>query len=347
MNEVRVYVSNWRCIAEADFSLSRINIFMGPNSVGKSSLAYAVYFAIKSLRRDPKILLSQLYGCDFKEIARREKDKPIFPIKIGINGLTLSIEEEEDRINVKRSGGISIWRSTYLLPSRRIGYLQALTLLPKLLREIRAKPEAEVTLRVIGSWIGGLIEVFKGIPLFPPLPAFLSDYNEALEGRSLEYSGRFGDAGRYIMSISPLLLLIDLIYEDPYTKLRLPTELAPDGILDMILFDTLTKNIKDSLLVIEEPEIHKNPVKIVEFTEHIVDRVLNNNLTIIMTTHTEIIPLTIAQLIVKGEAEINARDVKIYYFTRDPWTRLSEVKIYEDGTLEGLPDVEKITEHLF
>jgi AAA15 family ATPase/GTPase len=44
---VEVYIQNWRCVEELKLSLGRINVFMGPNASGKSSVAYAVYLAAR------------------------------------------------------------------------------------------------------------------------------------------------------------------------------------------------------------------------------------------------------------------------------------------------------------
>jgi len=40
---VRLYVENWRCVEEAEVSLEPVTAFVGRNSTGKSSLAYAPY----------------------------------------------------------------------------------------------------------------------------------------------------------------------------------------------------------------------------------------------------------------------------------------------------------------
>ena len=39
--------------------------------------------------------------------------------------------------------------------------------------------------------------------------------------------------------------------------------------------------------------------------------------------------------------------LKYNYLTRDPWTKLSEIELYEDGTLESLLDTEKLITRLF
>jgi predicted ATP-dependent endonuclease of OLD family len=36
---IKLKVTNWRCIENLELELSKINVFIGPNSTGKSSLA--------------------------------------------------------------------------------------------------------------------------------------------------------------------------------------------------------------------------------------------------------------------------------------------------------------------
>ena len=364
--EVRIMVNlrvvNWRCIENLELQLAKINIFVGKNSTGKSSLAYATYFASKSRSVDPQYLLTQLYGCGFDKVARLVEDRPQFPITVGIDGSEFSVKpselikipklpgETERPKDVRQTAEFEItkpssspWVDEFLLPSRRVNFIQIIMLLPKIVGELRTKPQSAL----IQSFIGGLFELFKSLPLFPPFGMFALDYTRALTGIQLESaSGEIKDAGSYVVNIHPLFSLIELTVQDPYINLQLPAELAPDGLLDFSIFDSMTQKIpKNSLVVIEEPEIHKNPLMVIEFTERITKRVLDKDITLIMTTHSDIPLITIGKLV--AEKVLRAADVKIYYLTRDPWTKLSEIKVYEDGTLESLPDTEKLITHLF
>lgn len=359
---VNLRVVNWRCIEDLELQLARINMFIGPNSTGKSSLAYAMYFASKSRAYDSQYLLTQLYGCSFDKIARLAENEPQFPITVRINSSEFSVKpkeliklpklpgETEEPKDTKQIAEFEIiklssspWTDEFLLPSRRVNYIQIIMLLPKIMGELRTKPEAAF----IQSFIGGLFELFKTLPLFPPFGTFALDYTRALTGIQLESAiGELKDAGSYVVNIHPLFSLIELTIQDPYIKLQLPAELAPDGLLDFSIFDSMTQKIpENSLVIIEEPEIHKNPLMVMEFTEHIAKRVLDKKITLIMTTHSDIPLTTIGKLVAKKA--LKAEDIKIYYFKRDPWTKLSEIELYEDGTLESLPDTEKLITRLF
>jgi predicted ATP-dependent endonuclease of OLD family len=43
MTLIKFHVKNWRCVEKLDLELSHINILIGPNSSGKSSLAHAAH----------------------------------------------------------------------------------------------------------------------------------------------------------------------------------------------------------------------------------------------------------------------------------------------------------------
>jgi hypothetical protein len=340
---VKLKIINWRCIDVLELELSKINVFIGPNSSGKSSLAYAIYLASKSSRFDPLTLIQQLYGHGFDKIARFSEERPQFPVVIKLNDSELHIELVNGEIKTVKPSS-SPWKDEYLLPSKRVGFIQVLMILPKLINEILKKSEATP----IASFAKGIFDLITiSLPLLPPLGLFATDYLRATTGISVEsLEGEFKGAGSYILKISMLMPLTELMFQDTHTKLNLPVELAPDGLVDFAVFDSLTKKIpKDSLVVIEEPEIHKNPLKIVEFTEHIVGKILERNLTLVMTTQSDIPLLTIGKLISKEV--LNVENVKIYYFTREPWTRIREIKVYSDGTFETLPDSEELITRLF
>jgi len=335
-------IRNWRCIKEANFDLARINIFLGQNATGKSSLAYALYFLSKVVKYDFKKLLTMLYGCELKDIVRKERNKRCYPVEVSVGksfakfgGRTRETPDE------------SPWNDEFLLPSRRVAYFQALRVLPKIAREVQKSPDSSSFLPLV---VGFIKPILEELPLFPPAQVFFTDLNKALTGYRIEpIRGDLKSLGGYVVEISPLLSLIEFTVRDPYTNLKLPPEMAPDGQVDALLINLiLEKATENSLIVIEEPEIYKNPVYQFEIMEKILDRAINKNLTVVITTHSEIIPLSITKLV--GEGNVSADDVRIYYLERtkeEPWTSVRKINVYEDGTLEELPDSEKITACLF
>ena len=83
--------------------------------------------------------------------------------------------------------------------------------------------------------------LFKTLP-FSPFGAFALDYTRALTGIQLESAiGELKNAGSYVVNVHPLFSLIELTIQDPYINLQLPAELAPDGLLDFSIFDSMTQ----------------------------------------------------------------------------------------------------------
>ena len=355
---MEVQVVNWRCIKDVELELSRLNVFMGRNSTGKSSLAYAIYFASKSSEQRPLTpddLLMQLYGYGFDMLARIADDEPQFPISIKIGDQELVVrpkQGEAGKLEVIRPRE-SPWVDEYLLPSRRIDYLHLLMFMSKLARaatgeRARTRPLTGALAGII-SMLGGFLEIFKELPIIPPFGRFAMDLTRALGVPIEPISGEIHDVGIYIVSVPYVLQLVDFTFKDPFTKLMLPLELSPDGIVDLSLFDIMTARVPEgSLIVIEEPEIHKNPVMVMDFAEQMARRALERDLTIVMTTHSDLIPSALAGLV--GHDFLKPDDLKVYYLSRTaekPWTEVTELEIYEDGTFEGFPDAEEVVSRLF
>ncbi|WP_456327984.1 AAA family ATPase [Archaeoglobus sp.] len=318
---MQVKIKNWRCIEEVEFDLSRINIFLGQNATGKSSLAYALYVLSRSHRFSPLNVIKNVYS-DLWKVVRRENDTGCFPIELTVEDF--SIEIYDDRRFAKQ--GKAVWSDETLLPSGRIVHFQIFELIKSGLKtesDIMALPLPSVAKEYIRNLLELKINIRKTII------AMLSDQS---------------------YTIIPEVKDIQMIVRDEYTNLiQTPIDLPPDGTLDRLLIESALKaKPENSLIVIEEPEIHKNPLLQIDMINRITELALSKKLTVVMTTHSEIIPLSIAKLI--EENKLRPDDVRIYYLTRskdEPWTKVKKIEIYEDGTLEELPDSEKVTAQLF
>jgi len=336
---MQVVVRNWRCIEHASFELEKVNVFVGQNATGKSSLAYALYFFSRASRADVNSTLKSLYGVGIRDVVRFHGKKPQYPVEIRVGKNTLKIDEvlaEPEKFE-------SPWKDEFLLSSGRLAYFKVTRALQKLVDEIKADDKFTV------SFIYGFKSLIEKL-IFPPASLFLSDLNKILTGYRIgPLKGDLKTLGRYIVRISPLLTLLSFTLRDPFTNLELPAELAPDGQVDQMLIDLfLERAERSSLVVVEEPEVYKNPLFQIEMARKMFRTAVKRNLTLVVTTHSEIIPLAIGKFVEAGE--LKSKDVKIYYFERSgksPWTRLRMIKVYEDGTLDELPDSEKTTASLF
>jgi hypothetical protein len=213
----------------------------------------------------------------------------------------------------------------------------------KAMGEVVKRPETFL----VASFVSFIAEVLKSLPAAPPLPAFISDYLRAVAGIDIEpQKGGVSGVGAFMLKTAPVFSLLVFTYRDPYVELELPLDLAPEGFIDFVILDTLARRMPQrALVVVEEPEIHKNPLKVMEYVERLVKIVEEKDVTVVMTTHSDLVVLTFAKLV--AQRRLRAEDVKVYYFTRKPRTRAEEVKIFPDGTVEKLPDWEEATAALF
>ncbi len=331
---VKLYVKNWRCIEEVEITLAPITVFLGKNSSGKSSLAYAAYFLTKVIEQgNPKEILMRLYGVSLNKVVRRQGGKKFYPLIVKMEE-DIYLEADGTHISLykHRPGPLS---TGYLLPSQRVYFFRMLQFLFKRLRR-RA-----------------IERIFKTKQLYmivPPMHLFLEDFMKLYIGRKFLEQHELGGLGTVVEKITPLLALIIYEYTDPFIEnLKLPLDLASDGLIDSAIIRIFVdKAQENSLLVIEEPENHKNPVQLIELTKYIAEEVIKRKLTVIITTHNDIIVRTLAKAV--EERKIRPSDVAVYYFERgpeNPWTRVRKLEIYEDGSIEELPDAEKIITALF
>jgi predicted ATPase len=314
---MEVYIQNWRCVEELKLQLGRVNVFMGPNGSGKSSAAYAIYLAARA-PRDPETFIAQLYGNGFDFLARNVYGRAQYPVVVRLGDAEIRLEED-GTASARGAGG-----EAYLLPAKRLAYIQ---LALAMYKAAMMKSPVEAS-----HLIGIYADVLKAMP---PLPVFFSDLMRAVAGIKIE-----PQKGAAVLALKAAAMLSK--YRDQHVEL--PIGLAPEGLIDFAILDAVASGRmpRKALLVVEEPEIHKNPLKVMEYVERLVKVVEEKDATVIATTHSDVVVLTLAKLVAQHRLKPE-EDVKVYYFVRDPWTRAEEVKIYPDGTVEKLPDWEEAT----
>jgi len=346
MTLIKFHVENWRCVEKLDLELSHINILIGPNSSGKSSLAHAVYILAKApMVRDVRELLRGLYGLELEFIARLGCSGPCYPVVLEAEGDSGRVE-----LRVRSSAELEVsgrlWSSAYIMPSQRIDYVRLLQLIQSVVR----REELEtVSGRTAISFVYSLAQML--ITGFPSLPSIFLDDLMKIMGpqRAVSEVAKFKDVGSLILEFIPLLSMTSYKYVDPYTNIELPATAAPDGVIDLGLIESfLSKAETGSLIAVEEPESHKHPLRLVELVEFMARRAVEGRLTLVVTTHSDLILHSLAKLVeVKA---IKPEDVTVYYLERGsekPWTTARRIHVYEDGTFEEIPHVAEVISRVF
>jgi AAA15 family ATPase/GTPase len=346
MTLIRFHVENWRCVEKLDLELSHINILIGPNSSGKSSLAHAAYILAKAPTvRDVGELLRGLYGLDVEFIARLGCSGPCYPIVLEAEGepgrVELRVESSEE---LEASG--RLWSSAYIMPSQRIDYVRLLQLIQSMVR----REELEtMSRRSTISFAYSLVQMF--ITGFPSLQSiFLDDLMKIMGSpRTVTEIVKLKDVGSLILELIPLLSMTSYKYVDPYTNIELPATAAPDGVIDLGLIESfLSKAETGSLIAVEEPENHKHPLRLIELVEFMARKAVEGKLTLVVTTHSDLVLHSLAKLVETGV--IKPEDVTVYYLERSsekPWTTARRIHVYEDGTFDEIPHVAEVISRVF
>jgi len=339
---------NWRCISDLEVSIRPITVFLGRNASGKSSLAYAIYLLTRATRGEPiDLLLWQLYGAGPEAVARVENGVSKYPIIISVDGARVVVNGPSQML----SEGESPWVDAFLFPSHRVSILKMASRLKYLAGR---PPDTHLTFEArtaVEFWAAGLawsmIIPLLGVATSPSTLLFLSDVIKLSTGIRPERRIN-AQSGSILTYVHPFIFSLD--YMDPYLPgVWLPAHLAPDGAIDDLFIRQMVERMpRKSLLIIEEPEIFKNPLTVKQLIEIIVSKALESESTIIMTTHDDIVVWTLTKLV--EERKIGNEHIAVYYLERgegNPWTSVRELKIYEDGTIEELPDYDTVMRHLY
>ncbi len=254
---------------------------------------------------------------------------------------------EDYVVDVKRLE--SVWSRCYILPAERITMLHIIYALPRMIQHLFR--DAPQLVSMFAGFVDTMMKLMSELPIIPPLPVFSEDLTELMTGLRVEQiERRVEDVGAY--RVTPIVLLWTFVVKilDPYIKgVELEPTQAPEGIVDFKLIDIAMSRARErSLVIIEEPEIHKNPVLVSTVVEDVVKAVKEKDLTVVITTHSELVPLTLCKCVRDGMIDVS--DVSVYYLERSiesPWTKVRRLEIDKSGYMEPIPAVEEVAVHLF
>jgi predicted ATPase len=100
------------------------------------------------------------------------------------------------------------------------------------------------------------------------------------------------------------------------------------------------KNRPDSMIIIEQPELHLHPVAHGDLAELFAKSAKENNQTFIIETHSENILLRLRKLIVENDFGFTKDDLVIYWIedAESKGKELREITVDEEGVLSDWPD---------
>lgn len=333
---------NWRCIESLNIRLAPVTILIGRNASGKSSTLYALYFLTRVFKMGSERvndILRTIYGADLSKIARIDNGRSNFPVEIMVKNEYKSMRFLANDINEVVLEGESIWNNAYLLPSYRLSLLKSLQYVDRVL-STTMKPEDLFIL----SFVKPFVEMLSKLYLLPPAPFFLEDMQRIFGGIGVEERIFIEKTGSLKIRVLPISFVREFEYVDEAIGQSFPADLAPDGALDLLLIKAFLKKMSENeLLLIEEPEIHKNPLMLLDIADYIAESV-KRGACVVCSTHSDIFVHAIARVF-KDPSK-----VAIYYLERSkesPWTTAREIKVYEDGTIEEFPGAEEILARLF
>lgn len=143
-------------------------------------------------------------------------------------------------------------------------------------------------------------------------------------------------------------LVVEANSSSPYVQILLQRDNVKVNIVDVgqgmnqALPLVVRANIKreDSIIVLEQPELHLHPAAHGDLMELFAKSAKENNQTFIIETHSENMLLRLRRLIVENDFGFNSDDVVIYWVedAEIGGQELREITIDEDGVLSDWPE---------
>lgn len=340
---MRLFLRNWRCVEKLEVELAPVTVFIGKNASGKSSIIYALYFLTKILNTGVERvdeLLNGLYGVGLREVARLVNNEPQFPVEIEVMNKSKRMKFYAESLNKINVDGEKIWSEVYLMPSHRLSIIKSIQYIDRRWLTTVKKPEEFYIL----WFVKPIFDFLFRLPLPPPAMYFIEDFQKILIGKQYPKRLLIEDAGVLEIHALPISYTRVLEYIDEATGQHYPADLAPDGALDLLLIKAFLRELSENdLLLIEEPEIHKNPVMLLNIADDIA-KAVERGAYVFCSTHSDVFVHAIAHVF-KDPSK-----VAIYYLERSkefPWTIARRIEVYEDGTIEEFPGAEEIIARLF
>lgn len=334
---IKLHIKDFGPIHEADLDIKPLTVFIGRNDTGKSYVAMLLYSLIKAhmiskakrykyeysiklrdyLKNSITRQIERIFDNYLEElVSKNSKDTNMqFTFKVGSKGYNFSVSKDQTNIQLygdTKLEDLVFKRNIVLLPSSRSGLLQTYLL-------IEAKRlEDEIEL------------VETDLTNEYPLPGNIADFIHLLLKYSIKEIGedkelikRFEEMlGGKIISKGGQLNFYDKQYD-----LEIRIDKASSGIQELTPLYLVIKHfdLKNLMLIIEEPEAHLHPELIINITR-VIAWLVRRGAYVIITTHSDYLfnMLNILIRLNKVDEAIRSK----WGFREDEYLKPDEVSVY-------------------
>ncbi len=336
---IKLHIKDFGPIHEADLDIKPLTVFIGRNDTGKSYAAMLLYSLIKAhiiskakrskyesmelreyLKNSIIRQIKRVFDNELEElINKNSKDiRMQFTFMVDSKGYDFSVGKSSEP-NIQLSDKTELKdlifkKDTILLPSSRSGLLHTYLIIAAV--RIEEESELEVT---------DLTKIY-------PLPGNITDFIYLLLKYSIKQIGE-EENEELIERLEKIIggkiegKVNGLYFHDERYNLDIRIDKASSGIQELTPLYLVIKHfeLKDLMLIIEEPEVHLHPELIIDMTR-VIAWLVRRGAYVIITTHSDYLFSKLNLLIKLNRVDKDER-VKLGY-TEDEYLKPDEISAY-------------------
>jgi predicted ATPase len=333
---IKLHIKDFGPIHEADLDIKPLTVFIGRNDTGKSYAAMLLYSLIKAhmiskakrskyesmklkeyLKNSITKQIERIFDNYLEELVNKNsKDmKMQFTFKVDSKGYDFLISKDQTNIQLfddTKLEDLVFKRDTILLPSSRSGLLQTYLLI----EAERIEDESEL--------------VETDLTKEYPLPGNIADFIYLLLKYSIKQIGENKELIKRFEKILGGKIISELgrlYFHDERYGLDIDINKTSSGIQELTPSYLVIKHfdLKNIMLIIEEPEAHLHPELIINMTR-VLTWLVRKGAYVIITTHSDYLFSKLNLLIKLSKVDKDKR-VKLGY-TEDEYLKPDEVSAY-------------------
>lgn len=333
---IKLHIKDFGPIHEADLDIKPLTVFIGRNDTGKSYAAMLLYSLIKAhmiskakrskyesmklkeyLKNSITKQIERIFDNYLEELVNKNsKDmKMQFTFKVDSKGYDFLISKDQTNIQLfddTKLEDLVFKRDTIPLPSSRSGLLQTYLLI----EAERIEDESEL--------------VETDLTKEYPLPGNIADFIYLLLKYSIKQIGENKELIKRFEKILGGKIISELgrlYFHDERYGLDIDINKTSSGIQELTPLYLVIKHfdLKNIMLIIEEPEAHLHPELIINMTR-VLTWLVRKGAYVIITTHSDYLFSKLNLLIKLSKVDKDKR-VKLGY-TEDEYLKPDEVSAY-------------------